>query len=56
MMQKDHKMEDQKTELPCQTRTTTAPSPVRAVITWLVEADREFRVAQSMVDETKRRG
>ncbi len=28
-----------------------ASSPVRAVISWLVEADREFRVAQSMLNE-----
>lgn len=28
------------------------PSPVKVLISWLVETDREFRVAQSMVDET----
>lgn len=27
-------------------------SPVRAVISWLVETDREFRAAQSMVNDT----
>ena len=34
-------------------RSKTSPktSAVRAVITWLVEADREFRVAQSMVND-----
>ena len=26
-------------------------SPVRAVISWLIDADREFRVAQSMVND-----
>lgn len=30
-------------------------SPVRAMLAWLVEADREFRVAQSMVDKFHRR-
>lgn len=28
------------------------PSPVKVLISWLVETDREFRIAQSMVDET----
>jgi hypothetical protein len=32
--------------------TTERPSPVKAVISWLVETDREFRVAQSMINET----
>ncbi len=27
-------------------------SPVKTVISWLLEADREFRVAQSMVNDT----
>lgn len=27
-------------------------SPVKVVIEWLIEADREYRVAQSMVDKT----
>jgi hypothetical protein len=35
-----------------QTKTSEKSSPVRAVISWLIETDREFRVAQSMVDET----
>ncbi len=26
-------------------------SPVKTVISWLIEADREFRVAQSLVNE-----
>ncbi len=26
-------------------------SPVRTVIAWLIDADREFRVAQSMVND-----
>ncbi|WP_298969141.1 hypothetical protein [uncultured Roseobacter sp.] len=36
-------------------RTTPNTSRVKAVIAWLLEADREFRVAQSMVDKTKNR-
>lgn len=32
--------------------TTERTSPVKAVISWLVETDREFRVAQSMINET----
>ncbi|MEM1075390.1 MAG: hypothetical protein AAGI36_13085 [Pseudomonadota bacterium] len=28
-------------------------SPVKAMIAWLVEADREYRVAQRMVNETR---
>ena len=48
-------MESQKTSQPSSARAKTPleqPSPVRALITWLVEADREFRVAQSMVNDT----
>lgn len=32
--------------------TTTKQSPVKAVLAWLIETDREYRVAQSMVNET----
>ncbi|WP_300033372.1 hypothetical protein [uncultured Roseobacter sp.] len=28
-------------------------SPVRAMISWLIETDREFRVAQTMVNDTR---
>ena len=34
------------------TKTSAKPSPVKAVTSWLIETDREFRVAQSMVNET----
>ncbi|MGC3940527.1 hypothetical protein ACOTTU_22220 [Roseobacter sp. EG26] len=37
------------------TRKPPKPSPVKAMIAWLVETDREFRVAQSMVDKTHKR-
>ena len=33
-------------------KTSAKPSPVKAVLSWIVETDREFRVAQSMVNET----
>ncbi|MBW4707083.1 hypothetical protein KX928_04700 [Roseobacter sp. YSTF-M11] len=36
-------------------KAPTKPSPVKAMIAWLVETDREFRVAQSMVDKTRQR-
>lgn len=35
-----------------QAKTSSRTSPVKAVISWLVEADREFRVAQKMVNDT----
>ncbi len=35
-----------------QSKTNSNASPVKAVISWLVAADREFRVAQSMVNDT----
>ena len=34
-------------------KTTAKSSPVKAVISWLIETDREFRVAQTMVNETR---
>jgi hypothetical protein len=34
------------------TKVSDRQSPVRVVISWLIEADREYRVAQSMVNET----
>ena len=30
----------------------TKPSPVKAMIEWLIEADREYRATQSIVNET----
>lgn len=30
-------------------------SPVKTVISWLVQADREFRVAQTMVNDTHKK-
>ncbi|MCV3269799.1 hypothetical protein [Roseobacter sinensis] len=36
-------------------RVTPSASTVRTILTWLVEADREFRVAQSMVEKFHRR-
>lgn len=38
-----------------QARVTPATSPVKAMLAWLVEADREFRAAQSMVEKFHRR-
>ena len=32
-------------------KTATRPSAVKAVLSWIVETDREFRVAQSMVND-----
>ena len=32
--------------------TVSRKSPVRAMISWLIETDREFRAAQAMVDDT----
>ncbi len=37
---------------PVEPKTSGKPSPVKAVLSWLIEADREFRVAQSMVNDT----
>ncbi|MEM9578431.1 MAG: hypothetical protein AAF999_15635 [Pseudomonadota bacterium] len=34
-------------------KTSGKPSPVGAVIAWLIEADREYRVAQSIIDDTR---
>ena len=47
-------MDSHKTNQPGadRSKTPTKYSPVRALITWLAEADREFRVAQSMVNDT----
>lgn len=36
-------------------KPTPSTSKVKAVIAWLAKADREFRVAQSMVDKTHNR-
>lgn len=36
-------------------KPTPSISKVKAVIAWLAKADREFRVAQSMVDKTHNR-
>lgn len=36
-------------------RVTPSSSPVRTMLAWLVEADREFRAAQSMVEKFHRR-
>ena len=33
-------------------KTSSKTSPVKTVISWLIETDREFRVAQSMVNDT----
>lgn len=33
-------------------KTSVKQSPVKAVLSWLVETDREFRVTQSMVNNT----
>ncbi|SFF73457.1 hypothetical protein [Roseobacter denitrificans] len=33
-------------------KTPIKPSPVKAMIAWLIETDREVRATQSIVDET----
>ncbi|WP_282060983.1 hypothetical protein [Roseobacter litoralis] len=33
--------------------TPQKPSPVKAMITWLIETDREVRATQSIVNETQ---
>ncbi|MFK7880294.1 hypothetical protein [Roseobacter sp.] len=48
-MVRDKKIDSERSKTPPTT------SKVKAVIAWLVEADREFRVAQSMVDKTHNR-
>jgi len=35
-----------------QAKTSAKASPVKTVISWLIQTDHEFRVAQSMVNET----
>lgn len=45
-------MEFQVDDKPGDNDAIEKPSPVKVLISWLVETDREFRVAQSMVDET----
>jgi hypothetical protein len=40
---------------PQKPKVSGKPSPVKTVIAWLIEADREFRVAQSMVNDTHNR-
>jgi hypothetical protein len=44
-------MERQKTSQADTIKLPAKISPVKAVISWLVEVDREYRVAQSMVNE-----
>jgi hypothetical protein len=44
----ERKLKEHESEL----KTEGKSSPVKTVISWLVEADREFRVAQSMVNDT----
>lgn len=34
-------------------KTAESGSPVKAMIAWLVEADREYRAAQTMINETR---
>ena len=36
-------------------KTTANASAVKAVISWLIESDREFRATQSMVNEAQKR-
>ncbi|WP_299673168.1 hypothetical protein [uncultured Roseobacter sp.] len=36
-------------------RVPPAASPMRTLLTWLADADREFRIAQSMVEKFHRR-
>lgn len=36
-------------------KTQQSASAVRSVISWLVEADREYRAAQSFINETHRK-
>lgn len=36
-------------------KTIKKPSAVKAMISWLIKADRECRVAQSMLDETHKK-
>ena len=38
-----------------QAKTNDKTSTVKAMISWLLETDREFRVAQSMVNDTHNR-
>jgi hypothetical protein len=45
-------MEKMKQDKAHQAKTSTKSSAVKVVISWLIETDREFRVAQSMVNET----
>ncbi len=44
-------MERQKKSQADTTKLPAKVSPVKAMISWLVEADREYRVAQAMVNE-----
>lgn len=40
------------TEPTTRAKTEQKTSPVKAVLSWIVETDREFRVAQSMINDT----
>ena len=44
---------ERETKGSCESQTEPPKySPVKAMIEWLIETDREFRVAQSIVNET----
>lgn len=38
-----------------QTKVSPKSSPVKALISWLVKADREYRVAQKMLNDTHKK-
>ena len=44
-------MEDHSKDRPEAAKTSEKTSPVKTVLSWLIEADREFRIAQTMVNE-----
>ena len=48
-------MELKAKELEGQTRVSEKPSTLKALLTWLIEADREYRVAQKIIEETHRK-
>ena len=45
-------MEREETSIPEEPEPCESSSPVKAVIEWLLAADREYRAAQSIINET----
>ncbi|MEO9650154.1 MAG: hypothetical protein ABJ360_14830 [Roseobacter sp.] len=46
-------MNNKLNEHPVDSKATGQYSAVKAVISWLIQADQEYRAAQSMVDKTQ---